>query len=57
MKVIAKVRKLGRIVIPSEIREFYEIQEGDIVEFIITKVKHPNGIVINLPQKEGIGGE
>ena len=42
---VKKVDKLGRIVIPKEIREFYNINTDDLVEIIGTL----NGILIRKP--------
>lgn len=47
MGIAAKVQKLGRIAIPQTYRELYNIEEGDIVEFVITKVKRTDGTVID----------
>ena len=47
MGIAAKVQKLGRIAIPQTYRKLYNIEEGDIVEFVITKVKRPDGTVID----------
>ena len=48
MTIVAKVQKLGRIVIPQAYRNLYNIEEGDIVELEILRVKHPDGTVIEL---------
>ncbi len=41
--IVAKVQKLGRIAIPRAYRQLYHIREGDLVEFVITKIKHADG--------------
>ena len=48
MTLNVKVRQNGRIVIPQETREFYDIGEGDILEIEILKIKRQNGMVITL---------
>ncbi len=48
MAIVTKVQKLGRVVIPQAYRDLYGIQEGDIVELEILRVKHPDGSVVEL---------
>ena len=40
-----KVDALGRIVLPKEIRELYQIRDGDAVEIVSTE----NGILVKKP--------
>ena len=40
-----KVDALGRIVLPKELREIYQIREGDAVEIVATE----NGILVKKP--------
>ena len=51
MKIVAQVQKLGRIVIPKTYRDFYNIQEGDILEFEVLRIKHQDGMVIDFSQQ------
>ena len=45
--VSAKIRKNGRVVIPQATRELYNLQEGDVIEFTILRVKKENGLVVD----------
>ena len=51
MKIVAQVQKLGRIVIPKTYRDFYNIQEGDILEFEVLRIKRQDGMIINFSQQ------
>lgn len=43
MEFVAKVIQFGRVTIPSEIRQWMGIEEGDIVELSVRKVHKRNG--------------
>ena len=51
MKIVAQVQKLGRIVIPKTYRDFYNIQEGDILEIEVLRIKRQDGMVIDFSQQ------
>ena len=57
MAIVTKVQKLGRVVIPQAYRDLYGIQEGDIVELEILRVKHPDGSVVELLEHAQEGRE
>lgn len=40
-----KIDALGRIVLPKELRELYDIKDGDTVEIVPTE----NGIIVKSP--------
>mgnify|MGYP000200335846 CR=1 FL=1 len=48
MSIAVRMRKDGRVIIPWAYRQLYNLQEGDIVELEILKVKHPDGTVVDL---------
>ncbi len=37
-KVIAKVFSNGKVTIPQEVRQYLEIEDGDFVEMIVSKI-------------------
>lgn len=37
--IVRKIDELGRIVVPKEIRNIYDINEGDVVEFFVDEEK------------------
>ena len=43
MSITVKLRKNGRIVIPQATREMYDLQEGDLIDIELVKVKKKNG--------------
>ena len=51
MKIVAQVQKLGRIVIPKTYRDFYNIQEGDILEIEVLRIKRQDGMIIDFSQQ------
>lgn len=57
MKIVAQVQKLGRIVIPKTYRDFYNIQEGDILEIEVLRIKRQDGMIIDFSQQaqEAVG--
>ena len=46
--IIRKVDNLGRIVIPKEIRKFYQINANEEIEIVTT----PDGIILRKPEYE-----
>ncbi len=46
MQYVAYVQKRGRIGIPHELRDFLNIEEGDMVIVKILKVQKKNGVEV-----------
>ncbi len=60
MEFVAKVIQFGRVTIPSELREWMDIEEGDMVELSVRKVyKHDGAEVMTAVElmREHGGGD
>jgi AbrB family looped-hinge helix DNA binding protein len=58
MKFTVYLREDGRITVPKEVRDALNLQEGDLVEFTVRKVKvKADRQLLQSPREEGIRRE